>query len=128
MLVTIGSACVPNQDAGHGLVARSPEGVAQSERTPKMVSDMVSGFREVKAWIHTCASRCRQLVSCHCSGVRWGSQWVTGVGKVGIAPPSTKLLDGVGWESCSGNCCGCTDPQAVGVVFSWVIPTLLHQG
>ena len=50
---------------------------------------------------------------------------MTGVGKVGIAPPSTKLLDGVGWESCSGNCCGCTDPQAVGVVFSWVIPTLL---
>ena len=51
MLVTIGSACVPNQDAGHGLVAvqgRSPEGVAQIERTPKMVSDMVSGFREVK--------------------------------------------------------------------------------
>ena len=27
---------------------RSPEGVAQSERTPKMVSDMVSGFREAK--------------------------------------------------------------------------------
>ena len=57
----------------------APEGVAQSERTPKMVSDMVSGFREVKAWIHTCAYRCRQLVSSHCSGVRWGSQWVTGV-------------------------------------------------
>ena len=53
---------------------------------------------------------------------------MTGVGKVGIAPPSTKFLDGVGRESCSGSCCGCTDPQAVGVVSSWVIPTLLHQG
>jgi len=51
---------------------------------------------------YTCVYSCRQLVSSHCSGVRWGSQWVTGVGTIGIAPPSTKFLDGVGWESCSG--------------------------
>ena len=43
-------------------------------------------------------------------------------GKVGIAPPSTKLLDGVGWESCSGSCCGCTDPQAVVLYFRGSYP------
>ena len=106
-LVTIGSASVPNQDTGHGLVAvpqgRSLEGVVQV-KTPHNGWRLGYSFRfrEVgfKGMMDPYNWGNRYYVAIVLVG-----QGMTGICLVGFASPSAEFLDGASGKARSGGCC-----------------------